>query len=509
MPTRILHAATRAAYAAAPTQQEQCEAVRDAFGGNVTLRIEGAGGQHLRTMTLAPFTVNTATPRGIVCGSVLADTAVAPNTPGAAGIAPVRWEFRSGSTPIFETTDIVQGPIRTLCAPRFGAVVFTANPLLPVKLTPSWVTALAPNTWTEIAGTNMSTTANLRQPQFDLTSNQDPIGGWGSWAIDDTYLYLTGGGHTNGPDNAVYGIELASNTPTWTRVVDGSAQADWVRYQSVNGQQVYASYNLDGLPSSAHVYRWWAFAQGRIVRYRFYQDYGLELTTTMPIAPNNEGWTNILNPITKQWALGIQAPSFVDNDPYGGNPYQRDGMVSDGNLVYALWQNRRYGDSSVRLMSYNVTTNAYTQIGPDHGTPPGNFGMGGVALDSVRNEMVIISENANQIQRYNLSTGIRTGTALTGAQANFSIGWDSSYMGACYDSTRDVYYAYSGQAATGKTLVQINPASSYAATAVSTTGNPATTTPSGMNGRMAYFAEWDVIVIQPAWESGLWALRRS
>ncbi len=128
---RILHEPVYAAYAAAPTQQEQCEAVRDAFAGNVTLRIEGAGGQHLRTMTLAPFTINSATPRGIVCGAVLADTAVAPNTPGAAGIAPVRWEFRNGSTPIFETSDITQGPIRTLCSPRFGAVVVTANPALP------------------------------------------------------------------------------------------------------------------------------------------------------------------------------------------------------------------------------------------------------------------------------------------------------------------------------------------------------------------------------------------
>lgn len=132
MPTRILHAATRAAYSAAASQVEQCEAVRNAFTGNVTLRIEGAGGQHLRTMTLAPFTVNTATPRGIVCGAVLADTAVAPAAPGAAGIAPVRWEFRDGSTPIFDSDDIVQGPIRTLCSPRFGSVVFTANPLLPV-----------------------------------------------------------------------------------------------------------------------------------------------------------------------------------------------------------------------------------------------------------------------------------------------------------------------------------------------------------------------------------------
>ena len=132
MTVRILDATTRAAVAAAPTQQEQCEAIRDAFAGDVTLRIEGAGGQHLRTVTLAPFTVNSETPRGLVCGAVLADTAVAPTTPGAAGITPTRWEFRNGSTPIFDTDEITQGVIKALCQPTFGAVVFTAVPTLPV-----------------------------------------------------------------------------------------------------------------------------------------------------------------------------------------------------------------------------------------------------------------------------------------------------------------------------------------------------------------------------------------
>lgn len=37
MPTRILHAATRAAYSAAASQVEQCEIVRSAFTGNVTV----------------------------------------------------------------------------------------------------------------------------------------------------------------------------------------------------------------------------------------------------------------------------------------------------------------------------------------------------------------------------------------------------------------------------------------------------------------------------------------
>jgi hypothetical protein len=382
----------------------------------------------------------------------------------------------------------------------------TMEGLLPP---PSWLLALSPNVWTEIAGTNMSTTANLRQAQFVRGSGEDPINGWASWAIDGTYLYLSGGGHTNGPDNAVYGIELASNTPTWTRVVDGSTEANWVRYHTVGGNQVYASYNLDNTPSSAHVYRWWVFAQGRVVRWRFYQDYGATLGSAMAIAPQSQGWTNVLNPVTKQWSIGVVAPSFTTSDAASGNPQLRGAMVVSNGLIYSVWQNRAYGDGSSRLMSYNVATDTYASIGPDLGSPPSSNDYGGCVLDTVRNEMVVIPENSSTLQRYSLSAGTRTATALTGAQANFSSGWDSSYMGACYDSTRDVYYAYSGQALTGKTLIQINPAASYAATAVSTTGNPATTTPSGMNGRMAYFPEWDVIVIQPAWDSGLWALRRS
>ena len=142
MSTRILDAAVRAAFEAATSHTGKLDAVRAAFAANVTLRIEGAGGQHLRTMTLGPFSiVPVGDDLGLGCGAVIADTAIAPSTPGASGITPTRWEFRNGSTPIFDTESLTQGPIRALCRPTFGAVVFTVDPGLPINDVIAWSTA--------------------------------------------------------------------------------------------------------------------------------------------------------------------------------------------------------------------------------------------------------------------------------------------------------------------------------------------------------------------------------
>ena len=274
MPARILHAATRAAYSAAASQVEQCDAVRSAFSGNVTLRIEGAGGQHLRTMTLGPFTVNTATPRGIVCGSVLADTAVAPAAPGAAGIAPTRWEFRNGSTPIFDTDDITQGPLRTLCSPRFGSVVFTSNPLLPVASPPfAWGTgtetgSLVGDVWTpgrqangkvnqvswnlvptgrwiEVAGTRIDT--QLTTAVQAVSAGWDSAKLWGttpgnsifqSWScfgvdeMRDRFWFL-GGGHSDGYNNGLYRFDC--QTMRWSIECPPSAWSDFSVAYRTNG----------------------------------------------------------------------------------------------------------------------------------------------------------------------------------------------------------------------------------------------------------------------------------
>lgn len=138
MGVTVLHAATLADVLAAQSQQEQMQALAAPWaGGNVKHRIYGAGSQHLRTQTLGPWTINSATPRGLVPGAVLADTAVAPNTPGAAGIAAVLHEFRTDDeTVIFTSDSITIGSIKTLCKPALAggsaSVVFEADALLPV-----------------------------------------------------------------------------------------------------------------------------------------------------------------------------------------------------------------------------------------------------------------------------------------------------------------------------------------------------------------------------------------
>lgn len=220
MTVRILDATTRAAVAAAPTQQEQCEALRDAFAGDVTLRIEGAGGQHLRTVTLGPFTVNSETPRGLVCGAVLADTAVAPTTPGAAGITPTRWEFRNGSVPIFDSDEITQGAIKALCQPMFGAVVFTAVPTLPVMPAPITTGEIAPQSkfWTQYSRPQAYTRNGATY--FGWT---DSSGGTGiskfTHATEtlESFQLVTGSGTANGHDSCVISFaEDGRVVATWS-----------------------------------------------------------------------------------------------------------------------------------------------------------------------------------------------------------------------------------------------------------------------------------------------------
>lgn len=134
MPVSILDLPTRTAVAAATAQQSKCEALIAPWaGGNVTARLFAPDGTTLlRTLTLLPFAINSATPRGVVCGAHIADTHVATGTPG-------RWVFRSGSTDIFSIDAGVSGAsvnhvgaVKTLCVPTLAGVVFTTDASLPV-----------------------------------------------------------------------------------------------------------------------------------------------------------------------------------------------------------------------------------------------------------------------------------------------------------------------------------------------------------------------------------------
>ena len=360
MPTRILHAATRAAYAAAASQQEQCEAVRSAFGGNVTLRIEGAGGQHLRTMTLGPLSINTATPRGIVCGSVLADTAVAPAAPGAAGIAPTRWEFRAGSTPIFDSDEIVQGPIRTLCSPRFGSVVFTANPLLPVALPPSWYPDVGE--CVAIPGSTTIGTA-VRAMGANSYAGIDPdniVDPWSGGAIvsvgGQPYLVVMGGGHGDSGWNGIvkfgplYGA--GSNAPAWTPFLAASAAGD-----VVSG----ATY-LDGRQSSVHTYNNLVGVGDTLFSVRTDGYYQSGSSSPLGFEFTPAGQTSIAS-----YPGGAQ---FNAAAHYNGS-------------VYSIGANAAFD----RLRIYNIATNTYTsEVNADIALT--NYV--GAAVDSTRGRLLVI-----------------------------------------------------------------------------------------------------------------------
>ncbi len=476
MPTRILHAATRAAYAAAPTQQEQCEAVRDAFAGNVTLRIEGAGGQHLRTMTLAPFTVNSATPRGIVCGAVLADTAVAPITPGAAGIAPVRWEFRDGSTPIFESTDITQGPIRTLCLPRFEAVAFTASPVLPVDEVPSWLPAVG--VCVEISsGTTVGSAVRAMggnsYPGIDPDNIVDP---WSGGAIvyvsGKPYLVLMGGGHGDSSWNGavkfgpLYGA--GSSTPTWTSWLAASAVGD-----VVSG----ATYS-DGRQSSAHSYNNLVGVGSTLYSMRTDGYYSSGFSSTLGFAFTPAGQTAIA--------------SYPGSGQYNCTAHY-------SGSIYTIGGNASFD----RLRVYNIAGNSYTsETNADIAFD--NYVAG--AIDSTRGRMLVIggSDPVASITGsayYNLSTLSRQ--LNVARPANFAFALE-------YDPDRDVFVSPQAGSATVREASASALAAGSGATWTTRTFTGATP-PSGAAGRIfgrfRYVPELKGYILVPGLESSVYFLR--
>ena len=97
MTLAILDASTLAAVNAAATQQAQRAALIASWaGGNITARLM-SGATLLETLTHGPWVLNSATPRGMTPGALIARTFVASGTPD-------KVVFRNGSTDIFSIT---------------------------------------------------------------------------------------------------------------------------------------------------------------------------------------------------------------------------------------------------------------------------------------------------------------------------------------------------------------------------------------------------------------------
>lgn len=269
----ILDSTTASAFAAAASQQAQCEALIAAWaGGNVTAKIYS--NTTLReTLTLNPFTIDTvASPREVVCGSVIARTHVS-----AGSITKV--VFSSSGTDIFAvdagagTGSIAfVGAIKELCAPNLNAVTFTSDPLLPTMLVPSWA-EIDSGMWAEIpmGGTldavdpidNAAINPNYPSaPEWSLTVNRQAnvVAAWCGAAYDDTtdkmWLGL-GGGHSDYAGNEVYKCDFLSDTPTWELVRNPSGAIGNLLTTN-DGQEASGLYS-DGRPRATHGYNKWTY----------------------------------------------------------------------------------------------------------------------------------------------------------------------------------------------------------------------------------------------------------
>ncbi len=235
MALTILHAGTAAALAAAGSlvsgsQQAQCEAlVAPWAGSNVRVRLY-AGAVLLRTLTVAPWTINTGTsPRRVVGAAGIADAAV------AAGVQTrIVFELLDG-TPIFECTagatssgadvNFAAGQIRTLCRPTL-AVEFLANAALPAVNLPTWLPA--PGEVAVLTVANGGLSNNFRDaiaPYFSVPYSIGIVNDY-SGAFPNPYYgaygatQFFGNGHAGGNDNSVIAAVHGYSAITFQRLYD-------------------------------------------------------------------------------------------------------------------------------------------------------------------------------------------------------------------------------------------------------------------------------------------------
>jgi hypothetical protein len=237
MSLQILDATTRTAVAAATSQQAKCEALIAPWaGGNVTARLFAPDGTTLlRTLTLPPLTINSATPRSVVCGAYIADTHIATGTPG-------RWVFRSGSTDIFSIDAGTSGAsvnhlgaVKALCTPTIAGVLFTADASLPLTGLPSWLAGAALFDAHPVPNSNVGIPNNVLSAWGCLV----PIPG------TNKLVSPANGGHNDSADNGVYELDLSLNTQVGfvTKIAPSASIAALVAYQT------------DGKTHSRHGYK--------------------------------------------------------------------------------------------------------------------------------------------------------------------------------------------------------------------------------------------------------------
>ena len=395
-------------------------------------------------------------------------------------------------------------------SPSMHAAVLGAREGTTRKL-PAWVRALTTRQWSQVAGTALASSPAL----YVWPGGRAPgrpsgiVDAWGGWAVDEATnrIWLQGGGHSDYGGNELYMLDLRADAPTWSLAVEPTPLESLTRL--IDGR-IHSKWNKDGTPVAAHIYWSAHFVGGRIYRTPYYADFGAIEAGRHAFAPNNEAWLPAFDTVGRKWdAPDAHAllPNYSSSDPgSGGIAYAP--CCSDGERYYAVLLDRSV--MKYRLCCYDPTGNVWEAIG-DASVPPIRTGgtFPGSIYDSRRRELVLIGEKSDVIvQRYDLDSGERRISARTGVE--FARTWDSSYSGVCYDRLRDKYYLYSGRANADKNLYVIDPAAGYKVSVMSelrSTQLPLSA--AGVNSRFKYIQDYDLLLMQPTYDSNLWALRLS
>lgn len=430
MAVLILHGPTAAALAVATSQQAQCEAVISAWaGGNVRARIY-AGAVLLRTLTIGPWTINTAaSPRKVVAATGLADTAV------AAGVQTrVVFELLDG-TPVFECSagatasgaDInwQYGQIRALCKPTM-AVELLSDPLLPDALPPAWLSAPV-GEWAQISGVALnSSTAN-----------------YGGLALRDDgdrveLCEALAGGHTSGQwltDNRVRTLRLDVNVPAWVQRRGPSDATGW------DTTGITSAYFADGRPVPRHTYVH-AHWSPRYAGYLFGGAFsGVNADGATPghelFVPSGDTGGD--------WLLQSD-PSRLANRPSthyfmsAVEPTSQDGCLFYSGNAY------KWNSAADTYTAWTLTGDAVT------------LARGGSAIDTRRNAVVQIGGNGWYTQagagspgiravRVDWSTGVKTAITFNASAGKTDFEAVCPYFtgtSLVYDAEADLYYLYNG-----------------------------------------------------------------
>jgi len=311
------------------------------------------------------------------------------------------------------------------------------------------IDAMAPGTWLEVTGSNLSAVYPDPVPAGDPASIMTT---WSGGAYDTTRnrLLVMGGGHGDYAGNEVYAFDIDSLS--WSRITEPSF---------AGGAGTYSGLQSDDTPASFHSYNSLCYLES-IDTLMSFGVQGINPTgLSYPVSPGLDlstlTWdgTKTLLPFNPGDAGTITA-----YDPSTGNAY--------------VWVGN---NNNAKLQRYNSLDNTWTDIG---GPTLYVENYTTAAIDPVR-QMMVSTGSSHGLVSCDLTSGIRTKRTATGdafpeyAQA----------PGFIFNPVREKFVLWNG----GVNLYEIDP-DTWVCTQVtinpSNTVTPTTKQPNGTYGRFQY-----------------------